>query len=60
MPVIGFLHSQSPNSSFLSETAFRQGLKEAGYVEGENVHIAFRWALRAPSFAPRPGWLGRR
>jgi ABC-type uncharacterized transport system substrate-binding protein len=44
MPVIGFLHSQSPGSSFPSETAFRQGLKEAGYVEGENVHIAFRWA----------------
>ena len=53
MPVIGFLHSQSPGSSFLSETAFRQGLKEAGYVEGENVHIAFRWAEGRNNRLPR-------
>jgi ABC-type uncharacterized transport system substrate-binding protein len=53
MPVIGFLHSQSPGSSFLSETAFRQGLKEAGYVEGENVHIAFRWAEGQNNRLPR-------
>jgi ABC-type uncharacterized transport system substrate-binding protein len=45
MPVVGFLHSQSPGEFLSSETAFRQGLKEAGYVEGENVHIAFRWGV---------------
>ena len=44
MPVIGFLHSQSPGPSAQSETAFRLGLKELGYIEGENLHIAFRWA----------------
>jgi putative ABC transport system substrate-binding protein len=44
MPVIGFLSSRSPTDSALAEAAFRQGLKEAGYVEGQNVRIAFRWA----------------
>jgi ABC-type uncharacterized transport system substrate-binding protein len=43
MPVIGFLSSRSPSESALVEAAFREGLKEAGYIEGENLHIAFRW-----------------
>jgi putative ABC transport system substrate-binding protein len=43
-PVIGFLSSRSPRESASIEAAFREGLKEAGYVEGHNVHIAFRWA----------------
>src|SRR5262249_12307384 len=44
MPVIGFLSSRSPGESATSEAAFRVGLKESGYAEGENAHIAFRWA----------------
>jgi putative ABC transport system substrate-binding protein len=44
MPVIGFLSSRSPGESASVEAAFRQGLKETGYAEGQNVHIAFRWA----------------
>jgi putative tryptophan/tyrosine transport system substrate-binding protein len=43
-PVIGFLSSRSPNESETLVAAFRQGLAEAGYVEGQNVQLAFRWA----------------
>jgi putative tryptophan/tyrosine transport system substrate-binding protein len=42
MPVIGFLHSSSPEPYRLR--AFRQGLKDAGFIERENVAIEFRWA----------------
>jgi putative tryptophan/tyrosine transport system substrate-binding protein len=44
MPVIGFLHGASPEGYAPMVTAFGQGLKEAGYVEGHNVAIEFRWA----------------
>jgi putative ABC transport system substrate-binding protein len=44
MPVIGFLSSRSPGESSSVVAAFRTGLKESGFVEGHNVHIAFRWA----------------
>ena len=42
MPMIGYLHSSSPNVNYVA--AFRQGLGEAGFVEGRNVTIEFRWA----------------
>src|SRR5262249_42472636 len=44
MPVIGFLHPSSPESYGNPLRAFRQGLKDAGFVEGENVAIEYRWA----------------
>ena len=44
MPVVGFLHSGSPGSFAPHVAAFGRGLGEAGYVEGQNTHIAFRWA----------------
>ena len=44
IPTIGFLHSQSPEALADALPGFRQGLKEAGYSEGENVAIEYRWA----------------
>jgi putative tryptophan/tyrosine transport system substrate-binding protein len=44
IPVIGFLHGASRDGYEPMATSFRQGLKEAGYVDGQNVAIEFRWA----------------
>ena len=52
MPVIGFLRSASLNDATNLVTAFRQGLKEAGFVEGQNVAIEFRSAEGHPDRLP--------
>ena len=44
MPVIGWLNPTSPDTFADRLRAFRQGLKDTGYVEGENVTIVYRWA----------------
>ena len=55
MPVVGFLHSASPEPYAPQVNAFRLSLKEAGYVEGRNVAIEYRWAenqtARLPTLA---------
>ena len=44
LPVIGFFHSGSPEQNVKRLAAFRKGLAAAGFVEGKNVAIDFRWA----------------
>jgi len=44
MPVVGFLRSTPLNSSTSLVAAFRQGLKESGFNEGQNVTVEFRFA----------------
>jgi putative ABC transport system substrate-binding protein len=55
MPTIGFLYSQSPEGSTESLRGFRQGLKDAGFLEGENLTVEYRWgenhADRLPALA---------
>ncbi|HVM79357.1 MAG TPA: ABC transporter substrate-binding protein [Stellaceae bacterium] len=55
VPVIGFLSSRSAGDSVQHVAAFRRGLEEAGYVEGDNIRIEYRWAdgqyERAPALA---------
>jgi ABC-type uncharacterized transport system substrate-binding protein len=45
MPVIGFLSSRAPEDSAPHVAAFRRGLAENGYAEGQNVTVEYRWAL---------------
>ena len=55
MPVVGFLNTRVPGADPHLLTAFRRGLKETGYVEGQNVTIEYRWAYneydRLPALA---------
>jgi putative ABC transport system substrate-binding protein len=52
MPVIGFLSGGAPDSSKPYVAAFRKGLTEAGYVEGRNVAIEYRWQEGRYDHAP--------
>jgi putative ABC transport system substrate-binding protein len=44
MPVVGFLNTASPGPAGPFVAAFLQGLRETGYIEGQNVAIEYRWA----------------
>ena len=48
MLVVGFLDSRSSDAMTSRLAAFRQGLKEVGFTEGENVKIEYRWAENKP------------
>jgi putative ABC transport system substrate-binding protein len=53
MPVIGFLNGASPEGYAPFMAAFRHGLKEAGFVEGQNVAVEYR-SQKTPSRVPDP------
>jgi putative ABC transport system substrate-binding protein len=52
MPVIGFLHAQSLGLDHPFVTKFRQGLKDQGYVEGQNLTIEYQWGNNDPASLP--------
>src|ERR1700745_755022 len=62
-PVIGYLSARSPDDTWHLVEAFRRGLREGGFVEGQNATIEYRWALGererlaglASDLVPKPG-----
>ena len=52
LPVVGFLHPATPDTFADRLRAFRQGLKDTGYVEGESVAIVYRWGENQPERMP--------
>jgi putative ABC transport system substrate-binding protein len=62
LPVIGFLSSRSPEESAAHAAAFRRGLGDSGFVDGENIGIEYRWARgdygRLPGLASALAKLG--
>src|SRR5271169_1651060 len=53
MPVIGFLHAGSPEPYAQQAMAFLRGLRAAGFIEGQNVAIEYRWAAGQYDALPR-------
>ena len=55
MPMVGFVSGRSAEASVRHAAAFRKGLNETGYVEGQNVMVEYHW-LEANTIACRPSW----
>jgi hypothetical protein len=55
MPVIGFLHGTSPDTNMDRLRGFHRGLKDTGYVEGENVTIVYRCRRSGRGFGGQGG-----
>src|SRR5437588_9406820 len=53
VPIVGFLHPGVPDSGSPIFNALREGLRETGYVEGDNVKVEARWARGRPELLPR-------
>ena len=53
LPVIGFLNGASPDTYAFNAASFREGLRQAGFVDGENVRIEYRWAKGSYDDLPR-------
>lgn len=53
LPTIGFLNSASPGTYDFNAAAFREGLRDLGFVEGQSVHIEYRWARSDYGALPR-------
>ena len=60
MPAVGLLEIRSPETITERLRAFRQGLKETGYVEGENIAIEYRWAEQMDQLSDLAAQLVRR
>jgi hypothetical protein len=60
MPVVGFLETRSAESITERLRAFRQGLKETGYIDGDNVAIDYRWAEEVERLLSRLNWFADR
>jgi putative ABC transport system substrate-binding protein len=60
MPVIGLLNTATPSGLAHLTAAFHQGLNEAGYVEGRNVAIEYRWAEGQYDRLPALTWFAVR
>jgi putative ABC transport system substrate-binding protein len=52
MPVVGFLHGASSDSTAPQLDGFLRGLKDGGFVDGENLTIEYRWAQGRPDALP--------
>ena len=58
MPVVGYLMSRGPDDAAHLTAAFRRGLRDAGFIDGQNVRIEFRWGRGQPESLKAIGWFG--